>query len=71
MNLPVPPLPKLTPIVAMFAMLVMAAAYATFLYMSWQTYQKDRVSRDTAIDELLSRFPNKGATVNDNSNDAG
>jgi hypothetical protein len=57
MNVPVPPLPKLTPIVATLAIFVMAAAYMLFLYVSWQTYQKDRHVREEKIDELLSRIP--------------
>jgi hypothetical protein len=60
MNLPpVPSLPKLTPIVACCAIFLMAAAYMLFLYASWQSYQKDRNDRHSAIDELLSRFPKK------------
>lgn len=70
MNVPVPPLPKLAPIVAVCAIVLMAGAYALFLYASWQAYQKDRRTRSDAIDELLSRIPAKGATVNDNHNDA-
>lgn len=60
MNAPsLPPLPKLTPIVACCAIFLMAAAYMLFLYASWQSYQKDRNERHSAIDELLSRFPAK------------
>jgi len=37
----------------------MAGAYMLFLYASWQSYQKDRATRDARIDELLERLPKK------------
>lgn len=68
MNVPVPPLPKITPIVAACAIFLMAAAYMLFLYVSWQSYQNDRHSRDVKIDELLSRIPPRTANAHPNTN---
>jgi TRAP-type C4-dicarboxylate transport system permease small subunit len=48
-------------IVAMAAILFMAAAYALFLWASWQQYQKDSENRTSKIDELLERLPKVAA----------
>lgn len=56
MNIPNVPV-KITPLVACMAMFLMAASYMVFLYASWQGYQKERLYKHDAIDQLLARFP--------------
>jgi hypothetical protein len=40
-------------------MFLMAASYMVFLYASWQSYQKDRTTRDDKINQLLDRLPQR------------
>jgi hypothetical protein len=51
------PVTKLTPYVALAIIVGIGVSYFLFLAATWQQFQKDRMNRDTKIDELLDRIP--------------